>query len=132
MALNNDDIKQLIAILQRGLTSDSNEIPEEIEKPSQETKPIKTKSKNIKTKKVKISEEDHGNVFESMPEKNMHRDDIEIDRKLSTYAPTTRARKFNTINVVCRVCGRKDEVSPSLVYEGASRYKCNKCARSPG
>ena len=130
MALNNDDIKQLIAILQRGLSSDVNDEYEQHN--AQEHIDTKPKKRAIKTKKVKVDDISHSNEFDSMQEKHMHRDDIEIDKKLSTYAPTIRNRKFNKVHAVCRVCGQSEEVSPSLLHEGPSRYKCNKCARSPG
>jgi transposase-like protein len=67
-----------------------------------------------------------------MPEKTMHKDDSKIDKLLSQYSPTTRARSVDPVKVVCRVCGKKDEISPSLAYDSGSRYKCNKCSRVPG
>ena len=71
------------------------------------------------------------NKFDSMAEKNMFRDDIAIDRKLSVQPPCPRTRSYNTISVACRVCGKTETVNPSLVSE-TTRYKCNSCARSGG
>lgn len=117
MGLDKDDIKQLIAILQRGLVdtddTDTNDIP---------------KVTNGRTsKKKKLSK----NKFESMKEKNMHKEDSLIDQKLCVNAPTERSRSYNPIKVQCRVCGKKEQVAPNLV-ESAERYKCNKCSISAG
>lgn len=119
MGLDNDDIKQLIAILQRGLDNNDDDDNEEeiIEKPV-------AKKKTKTTKKNK-------NLFEQMPEKTMHKDDIAIDRKLQKLPPTQRARNFKQLTVKCRVCGREEKINPVLV-ESTERYKCNKCSTSAG
>ena len=127
MALNNDDIKQLIAILQRGLQ-------DSVDEPTEETKPnTKTKRRN---NKHKISKDDKKtksiNKFLDMPEANMHKEDSKIDRLLSKQPPVARSREFRSVVVTCRVCGKTEEVHPGLVTEGASRYKCNKCSTSEG
>lgn len=119
MALDKDDIKQLIAILSKGLEDDPVEEVVVKQKPQPKSKP-----------KRKFSQETT-NLFEDMPEYNMHKADIAIDKKLSVYPPTARSRKYNNIDVVCRVCGKTDSVNPSLV-ETTDRYKCNSCSRSPG
>jgi hypothetical protein len=126
MSLDNDDIKQLIAILQRGLTSDSDD---DIISNSEEvsTKP-KKRSKSIK--KSKNNDIQSNNKFDTMLEKSMHKEDIEIDKRLAKHPPSIRAREFASTKATCRVCGRTEEVNPSLVFEG--RYKCNKCSREPG
>lgn len=118
MALNSDDIKQLISILQRGLEDDDG---------SDDAKPSRNASKS-KTKNKKHDEE---NLFETMPEARMHKDDVEIDKKLNRAPPTQRSRSFQPITVTCRVCGKKESVNPVLV-ESVDRYKCNKCAISAG
>jgi len=128
MALSNDDIKQLIAILQKGLVSeDTNN--ENIE-PS---KPKKTHKKSaLKNKSVKVVESYHDNQFLTMGVKDLHKEDSEIDKALRKFPPTPRTRQFKPIDVVCRSCGKRDKVSPSLIHESADRYKCNKCSSSAG
>ena len=44
-----------------------------------------------------------------MAEKNLHRADIEIDKKLNKYGPT-QERKFKTVKVTCRVCHKTEEL----------------------
>jgi hypothetical protein len=67
-----------------------------------------------------------------MPELNMHKEDVAIDKKLAKFPPVSRARQFEMVDVKCRVCGRTETVSPSLVFEGLERYKCNNCSTSAG
>jgi hypothetical protein len=66
-----------------------------------------------------------------MRESSMHQEDIEIDRKLRKFPPTQRNRTYQEVDVVCRVCGKNDTVNPALL-DSKNRYKCNKCAASPG
>jgi hypothetical protein len=147
MSLSNDDIKQLIAILQRGLSSD--EQTEIIEKETKTSKPRKKRKKavdtdaisdtidqdeghsgieTIKTKKTKLG---FKNKFLEMPESNMHKEDIAFDKRVSKFPPTPRNRSFGYLQVKCRVCGKTEKVSPSLV-DSMERYKCNKCCTMPG
>ena len=119
MGLDKDDIKQLIAILQRGLSDDDDEDVEDVA-------PKQTKQKTRKTKKTKRK-----NLFDSMAESRMHKDDVEIDKKLRVQLPTQRSRNYKPAEVKCRVCGRTEKVNPSLV-ESIERYKCNKCSTSAG
>lgn len=119
MGLDKDDIKQLIAILQKGLSDDSDDDSEE-----EDIQPAVSNKKTSKKKKYK-------NLFDNMNEAKMHKDDVEIDRKLSKLPPTQRARNYKPIKVKCRVCGRDEEVNPSIV-ESIERFKCNKCATSAG
>lgn len=118
MALDKDDIKQLIAILQKGL------IDEEEDTVHSPKKQKTTKSKNIKKKST-------NNLFENMSEFRMHKDDVQIDKKLRTQNPTQRTRQYKPITVKCRICGKQEEVSPSVV-DSIERYKCNKCCSSAG
>jgi len=120
MPLDKDDIKQLIAILQKGLSDDSDlDVEEDIE--------INTPTKNkTKTKKKK-----NNNKFDSMSEFRMHKDDVEIDKKLKVQPTTKRIRTYQPIKVKCRVCGKEESVNPALV-DSRERYKCNKCCSSPG
>ncbi|NDB58960.1 hypothetical protein EB001_10965 [bacterium] len=121
MGLDNDDIKALIAILQKGL---SNDIEEESSQPKKKTKSPKTK--NAKTTKA-VKE----NKFDDMPEARMHKEDTAIDKKLAKMAPVPRNRPYTPINIQCRVCGRQEAICPSLI-ESVDRYKCNKCSSSAG
>lgn len=117
---NPEQIKQLISLLQQMLPSDDNE-------DSKSESPIKTKSaranKNKKTSK---------NKFLDMQEKNMHKEDIAIDKKLAINAPTPRNREFMPVEVRCRSCGKKEKVNPAIVPDSVDRYKCNKCSTIPG
>lgn len=113
MALNNDDIKQLISILQRGLVDESND------------------DKRSKKSTEKVKETTFVNKFDTMSESRMHKDDIEIDRKLNKLPPTQRARNYKPLTVTCRVCGKQESLNPSLV-ESIERHKCNRCSTSAG
>jgi hypothetical protein len=121
MGLDNDDIKQLIAILQKGLTEDTSE--------SEPIMPVqKTRRSNSKNKP---SAPKYKNKFESMPEFNMCKEDLEFDRKVKKPAPSARLRDYEPIKVRCRVCGKNEKVAPDLV-ESIERYKCNKCSTGAG
>jgi hypothetical protein len=122
MGLDKEDIKQLIAILQKGLSDDSDD-DEDLEE-IVESKVAKQKTR--KTKKPK-----HKNLFENMAESRMHKDDIEIDKKLRVQPPTQRSRNYKPLEARCRVCGKAEKVNPGLV-ESIERYKCNKCSTSAG
>lgn len=123
MGLDNDDIKQLIAILQKGLVDDDHDSGK-IQK--RKPKPTRKSSQN-NTKTCKKSK----NLFEQMPERSLHKDDVAIDRKLRKFPPTQRSRDFKELKVRCRVCGREEKINPVLV-ESTDRYKCNKCSTSAG
>jgi hypothetical protein len=136
MPLNNDDIKQLINILQKALVEDQESTPEQeinTERDSIHTKPDTRKIAGPrKNTKVANRQDSVYNKFESMPERNMHKDDTKIDKMLSQYSPTQRTREFNLMDVVCRVCGKHDSINPALAYDSGNRYKCNKCSKIPG
>jgi lysyl-tRNA synthetase class I len=117
MALDKDDIKQLIAILQKGLTDQEDD--DIVEEPVKRTPPTKKKKKR------------KANLFENMTESSMHKDDVEVDRKLRKFPPTQRSRSYRPLKVRCRVCNKEENVNPSLV-ESVERYKCNKCSTSAG
>jgi hypothetical protein len=118
MGLDNDDIKALIAILQKGLTDGE----------TSESGPVKrtTKPKVTKPKVRKTT-----NKFEKMAEFNMCKEDVEIDKKIRKPLPSARNRPFDLVKVQCRICGKKEKVAPSLV-ESHDRYKCNKCSTGAG
>jgi lysyl-tRNA synthetase class I len=66
-----------------------------------------------------------------MAEYRMHKDDVLIDKKLNKLPPTQRARNYKPLKVKCRVCGKTENINPSLV-ESIERYKCNRCSTSAG
>lgn len=119
MGLDKDDIKQLIAILQKGLQEDSSD-----------NEPIK-KQNNIKTKKSKVTN-NNNNKFVLLGFDKLHKEDIVIDKALKKNPPTPRRKSVNIIDVKCRVCGKSEKINASLLYESPDRYKCNKCSSSPG
>lgn len=120
MGLDNDDIKQLIAILQKGLV-----VEDKSEKQTKSTK------KTLKNKR-RQSYEEHTNQFLDMPERNLHKDDTIIDQKLKKFPPTPRGRSATTIDVRCRVCGKEETISSKMLPESKDRYKCNNCSTSGG
>lgn len=125
MALDNNDIKQLIAILQRGLTQDT-EIVEDISLTKQKKKTTKPgTNKLIKPKKKYL------NKFSSMNEFNMCKEDVEFDKKIRKPPPSERKPAFEFIKTQCRVCGKQENIVPSLV-DSMERYKCNKCSTGAG
>lgn len=125
---NPDQVKSLIAILQ-GL------LPKESETASESDSEDEFTNQAIKTKGLKNrkKQDPSKNKFLSMPEKDMHKDDVAIDRVLAQSSPVARTREYEPIKVKCRVCGKEDMVNPSIVYDlREGRYKCNKCSTSSG
>lgn len=122
---NPEQIKNLIQVLQTLLPETQNSKTQEPQEEEEFTAPLRTKGSKRTTKQSK-------NKFMDMPEKDMHKDDIIIDKKLAKFPPVARARQFELVEVKCRVCGRTETVSPSLVHEGVERYKCNNCSTSAG
>lgn len=107
-------------------TLDSEDTTETNEEENTPMSPAKKKPKN-----------NHGyggsqNLFLDMPEKNMHKSDTETDKLLAPKVLTARNRKSTEVDVRCRVCGKEQKVSSSLIVDGISRYKCNDCSRSAG
>jgi hypothetical protein len=140
--LNNpDQIKSLIGALQ-ALLSQVDPAPATTPPKAKTGKTDKKKphTHNIKTKtrrrpgrnKASDHQDEESNKFEEMAEFAMHKEDREIDKALSKHPPVARMRDFELMDVVCRVCGGKDSVSPALVFEGAARYKCNNCSTQAG
>jgi SUMO ligase MMS21 Smc5/6 complex component len=120
-----EQISAMINMLQHMLETQSSQSSQK----NSDTHSIKPEKK-IKKRTSKNSS--FVNKFVDMPEKNMHKEDIEIDKKLKIQPPVPRTRKFIAVDVTCRVCGKKEKVSPALLTEGATRYKCNKCCSSAG
>tara|TARA_Y100000385_G_scaffold291743_1_gene371920 strand:- start:34171 stop:34554 length:384 start_codon:yes stop_codon:yes gene_type:complete len=127
MALDKEDILALISILKKGLEDDS-DIPEE------KVVSRNTNKKNISSSKKSSSKKKNKKVnkFSDMSEFKMHKEDIEIDKRLNVTPPSPRTRSFSMVDVVCRVCGKKETVSPASITESSGRHKCNKCCTLPG
>lgn len=121
MGLDNDDIKALIAILQKGLSDDDDQTAVESSKPKTRKTSAKTTPKKKKTT----------NKFENMAEFGMCKEDVEFDKKIKKPPPSVRNRAFDFVKAKCRVCGKTEKVAPSLI-ESIDRYKCNKCSTGAG
>lgn len=129
MSNKKETIEQIVDLL-RSLVDDEPE--------AEKVKPVKkktTKKKTTKKKTIsrtkKATTTDSKNKFLSMKEMHMFKEDTAIDKKLSVMDPCPRTRSYSTIEVHCRVCGKKEKLNPALVSE-TQRYKCNECARSGG
>ena len=102
------------------------------------TKKKATKKKTSTTKKPrntrkKPEEQESTNKFLDMPEMNMHKEDGKIDKQLQQFPPTPRSRpSVQNVSVRCRICGKEETISQGLLFEGANRYKCNKCYPQSG
>lgn len=130
MEIDKEDLKTLVLLL--------NKLVEKIDQPEKENtiKQIsETKPKRKYTKRSTNEDTNeklrNKNKFCSMPESTMHKSDVDIDKKLNRFPPSKRERQYSSINVVCRVCGRREDVNPSLV-DSTERYKCNRCSRVAG
>jgi hypothetical protein len=120
LAKNPEQIQQLITLLQSLLPTEP-----AVESPN----PVKPSINPSRDNSGSTSK--HHNKFLSMPEMNMHKEDHEVDQKLAKHAPTIRAREYDPVTVMCRMCGKKETISPSLV-DSSNRYKCNKCSSTAG
>lgn len=125
---NPEALKQLIGLLSSLLPNENQEHETE-DKPKKKKRNTTNKQTNFKNKK---NTSNHTNKFLSMAEKNMFKEDTAIDKLLSKYPPTERARSISKIKVQCRICGKKDTIHPSMLCESVERYKCNNCSTSPG
>lgn len=123
--LSPEQIQAMIGLLQNMLASTNNP---DVSQPNTKVK----KPRKKKTESNKTNGKEFLNKFEDMPEARMHKEDILVDKKLNVQPPVPRTRPFKMINVMCRVCGKKENVSPSLITESVDRYKCNKCSTSSG
>jgi hypothetical protein len=129
--LNNpENIKLLINLLQSLLPND--QTPEQEAKPETKSSKSKMKTKSRQRGRTQNDSEELINKFAKMPEFHMHKEDSSIDKKLSKHPPVARMREFEPVQVTCRICGKTEIVSPGLVFEGASRYKCNNCSTQAG
>lgn len=128
LSKNPEQIKSLISLLQLLLDNQANSASTEPEEKSTETRNPKIKTKGSRKPNKNKSE----NKFEKMSEFRMHKDDTAVDHMLCKHPPVARMREFEMVDVVCRVCGKKETVSPSLVFDSVSRYKCNNCSTQSG
>lgn len=127
---NPDQIKGLITILQALLDSQATSSDTSlVTEPKTPKKKTRTTSKQNRKQKETPQRE---NKFLSMPEKNMHKEDVEIDKRLNKLPPTPRSRSFKPIRVTCRVCGKSENVNPNYMTTEIDRYKCNKCSGAAG
>lgn len=121
--LNPEQIKQMIEMLKSMLPAEASDVMEE------ETQ---TTPKMIKQETKKSAKKQFVNRFDQMQEARLHKEDVAVDKALSVYAPTPRTRQFDPVEVMCRVCGRKETINPAILHEAPNRFKCNNCSRSPG
>lgn len=119
-------IKQMIGMLKSMLPDDATAVkePQQVVNTAKVV-PIRNAGPDFKNKQ-------HYNKFEDMAEKNMYKQDTEIQKKLSQHDPVPRTRQAQMREAKCRVCGKSETVSAQLLHEGAARYKCNDCARGSG
>lgn len=124
--LDPQQIQQMILMLQAML-------PKQEESVSDQKDP-KTKKKAPRTnnKSKASTSKPSNNKFDEMMEKRMHKEDVEIDKKLIVQPPVPRSRPFNLVSATCRVCGKKENVNPVLITDSLDRYKCNKCSGAAG
>jgi hypothetical protein len=124
--LSPDQIKQMINMLQAMLPKEEAETDNHVASQVGESTIRTVSPKQVSSKTNFV------NKFDQMMEASLHKEDRSIDQALSVHPPTPRVRSFEAIEVVCRVCGKKDSVNASVISDSPGRYKCNNCARSPG
>lgn len=128
MNVDPQKIQAMINILQSMLVEDTPEVSQQEIKQQQETQ-IDNTFVNISSNK----NSSRINKFDNMIEKNMHKQDVMIDKKLNIHPPVTRSRHYVPLEVKCRVCGKTETINPQLSTSSEiERYKCNKCSIFPG
>jgi len=125
--LDPNQIKQLIGMLQKMLPNKEDIAKKNTKKKNKPKSSLKTVSRS-----KRVIDQKRENKFVDMPEMSMHKSDTLIDKQLQKFPPTPRSRGFSLVNVVCRTCGKKEQVSPKLVPESIDRYKCNNCSSTQG
>ena len=125
---NPEQLKKFIAALSSLLPPEENNIPE---KPKAKKTRTTKKTTRKTTNKTRTSEERH-NKFLDMAENNMFKEDPKVAKKLYNQPPMRRRSKKAKLSVTCRICGKREEISSSLLYGDKDRYKCNKCCSSAG
>tara|TARA_B100000085_G_C18546607_1_gene514133 strand:+ start:382 stop:786 length:405 start_codon:yes stop_codon:yes gene_type:complete len=131
--VDTDKLKQLLYAMIETLDGKDSEPSQKDENPSPTTNQTQSQPQQTNNNQPRRSRYGGGeNLFLSMPEKDMHKNDVEIDKKLAPKQLTARNRRSTEVDVRCRVCGKQQTVSQSLVTDGVHRYKCNDCSRSSG
>ena len=126
-------LSSIQSVVQKLVDDDEPEDTPKTKKTVEKKRKTTTRKKNPpKVIERGVVQSNRPNLFDDMPEKDMHKSDTIIDRKLNVHPPSVRSRKFSMVNVQCRLCGKQEEVSPGLMPEDRSRYKCNKCCSSQG
>ena len=125
---NPEQLKKFIAALSSLLPPEENNVPE---KPKAKKTRTTKKTTRKTTNKTRTSEERH-NKFLDMAENNMFKEDPKVAKKLYNQPPMKRRSKKAKLSVTCRICGKREEISSSLLYGDKDRYKCNKCCSSAG
>ena len=125
---NPEQLKKFIAALSSLLPPEENNISEKPK--ARKTRTTRKTTKKI-TSKTRASEEKH-NKFLDMAESVMFKEDPKIAQKLYNRPPMKRRNKKPKLSVTCRICGKREEISSSLLYGDKDRYKCNKCCGSAG
>jgi len=126
--LDPQQIQQMILMLQSMLPKQEQQDSKKTATEKSKQKPKRRQETNNKNETLTVRE----NKFDSMQEARMHKEDIAIDKKLSIMPPVPRARPFELVDAICRVCGKKERVNPVLISDTLDRYKCNKCATGAG
>jgi len=130
---NPEQIKQMISLLSSLLSQTENETDNEKENESEIVATKQTRSKKTSTRsRAKKAKPKVANKFDSMSESRMYRENPDVAKKLYTNVPIKRRAKTQTVDVKCRICGRSETISSSLLFNDRSRYKCNKCSSSAG
>jgi hypothetical protein len=127
-SLSPAQIKQMIGMLKAMLPEDKEAVTEV----KTDTSPLINPNTPIKDAGPSYRSGKHYNKFDDMMENRLHKDDTELQKKLSQYPPVPRNRSVSMVEATCRVCGKTEEVSTSLLYEGKDRYKCNSCSKGSG
>ena len=125
---NPEQLKKFIAALSSLLPPEENNVPE---KPKAKKTRTTKKTTRKTTNKTRTSEERH-NKFLDMAENNMFKEDPKVAKKLYNQPPMRRRSKKAKLSVTSRICGKREEISSSLLYGDKDRYKCNKCCSSAG
>lgn len=142
MSINPDDllknpeqIKQLITLLSGLLPEEQtpDDKPKKTRKKATKRVTKKTTHRTANSKKATRRDADATeNKFLDMPEASMFKEDPKIAKKLYQQPPMKRRPQKRKITVTCRTCGKREEISSSLLHGDADRYKCNKCCSNAG
>lgn len=103
---------------------------EEIEPKESNTKVvIKKKPGRPKKNTSSTSKNAEGvNLFDTMSEKNLHKEDTVVDKKLwRNREPTERRASNSRIECKCASCGKDVSVNPNEILSKEQRILCNSC-----